>query len=64
MTTYKLTNETGWQTIPGDTKVIVAHFNDGHTEQMEVWQFIALGRKRSKIQKIDCYTAGETIKED
>ena len=64
MTSYTLTHETGWGTIPGDTKVIVAHFNDGHTERMEVWQFIALGRKRNKIQKIDCYTAGETIKED
>lgn len=64
MTTYKLTHETGWQTIPGDTKLIVAHFEDGHTEKMEVWKFLTIGRKIDKIQKIDCYSAGEKIKED
>ncbi len=65
MTTYKLDHKgDGWISIPGNTKIIVAHFKDGHTEKLEPWQFAAMGRKRSKVERIDCYTAGETIKED
>ena len=64
MESHKIDNtKTGWDTIPGNTKVIVAHYKDGHTEHLEVWQFIAMGRKRDKIVQIDCYGPDEEIKD-
>ena len=59
MKSYKLSNETGWQTIPGDTHTIVAHFRDGHKEKMRTYEFLMMGAKRSQVKQIDCYKEGE-----
>ena len=59
MQTFKLTHETGWQAIPGDTKTIVVHFDDGHKETVDLVGFLMM--KKNKVNKIDCYKAGETI---
>lgn len=55
--------ETGWITIDGDVKTIVAHFNDSHKETMSIFDFATMGkRKKNKIVQIDCYKEGEEIK--
>ena len=55
--------ETGWVSIDGDVKTIVAHFNDGHKETMSLLDFVAINkRKKNKIVQIDCYKEGEEIK--
>lgn len=54
--------ETGWLTIDGDVKWIVAHFADGHKETLSVVSFLTLGkRKQDKLVQIDCYNEGEEI---
>ena len=64
MKTIKINpKETGWISIPGDTKTIVAHFNDGHKETFHTFHFATIGkRKKNKIVQIDCYKEGEEIK--
>lgn len=65
MKTFELDNKkTEWQAIPGGTNTIVAYFKDGSKEKMSLFSFLAMGRKRNKVIKIDCYSEGETIKED
>jgi hypothetical protein len=59
MVSYELSNETGWQSIPGDTHTIVAHFRDGHEEKMSLVDFLVMGRKRNQVKRIDCYKEGE-----
>ena len=62
MVSYELSNETGWQSIPGGTHTIVAHFRDGHKEKMSLVDFLVMGRKRNQVKRIDCYEEGEEIK--
>lgn len=62
MVSYELSNETGWQSIPGGTHTIVAHFRDGHEEKMSLVEFLVMGRKRNQVKRIDCYEEGEEIK--
>lgn len=59
MVSYELSNETGWQSIPGGTHTIVAHFRDGHEEKMSLVDFLVMGRKRNQVKRIDCYKEGE-----
>ena len=55
-------SKTGWVEMPGNTKTIVAHHKDGHTEKMGLADFICLSRKAKKtICRIDCYAEGENI---
>ena len=63
MVSYELSNKTGWQSIPGGTHTIVAHFRDGHEEKMSLAEFLVMGRKRNQVKRIDCYKEGEEIKE-
>ena len=63
MVSYELSNETGWQSIPGGIHTIVAHFRDGHKEKMSLVEFLVMGRKRNQVKRIDCYKEGEEIKE-
>lgn len=56
---YELSNETGWQSIPGGTHTIVAHFRDGHKEKMSLVDFLVMGRKCNQVKRIDCYKEGE-----
>lgn len=60
MITKKLSHKTGWYTLPRDTKLIVAHYKDGTTKNMELWQYLYLtDRVRNKIDSIDIYRANE-----
>lgn len=61
MKTYKIDpKEKGWQSISGDTAVIVAYYKDGHKEKMELFEFLTCGRRKLKnIIQIDCYTEKE-----
>lgn len=62
MTSYKVNmNETGWQSIPGGTRTIVAHYEDGHKQTFDLVDFLVLRNKR-KIIQIDCYQENEEIK--
>jgi hypothetical protein len=54
-------NETGWQSIPGGTRTIVAHYEDGHKQTFDLVDFLVLRNKR-KIIQIDCYQENEEIK--
>lgn len=45
--------------ISGDTKVIVAHYKDGHTERMGLFDFVAYPKRRKNVVQIDCYSDGE-----
>ena len=64
MITIKINpNETGWTRIDGNTKTIVAHFDDGHKETMSLIDYITAARKSQHVVQIDCYTDGEEIKE-
>ena len=54
----------GWIPIESDTKIIVAHFDDGHKEKMTVLDFLISARKRKHIVQIDIYAEGEEIKEE
>lgn len=61
MKTIKIDNtQTGWTLIPGNTKTVVAYFNDGHKEVMPFLEFI-VSKKRSSVVQIDCYKASEII---
>ncbi len=66
MKSYKIDpQQTGWQSVPGGTKVVVAHFKDGHKENMELFEFLTCGRRKLKnIIQIACYTEGEEIVEE
>jgi hypothetical protein len=64
MKTIKINpNETGWTSIDGNTKTIVAYFDDGHKETMSLIDYMTAARKRQHVVQIDCYTDGEKIKE-
>jgi hypothetical protein len=65
MNSYKIDpHQTGWLSIQGGTKIIVAHFKDGHKENMELVEFLTCGRRKLKnIIQIDCYAEGEEIAE-
>lgn len=55
--------ETGWVRIDGDVKTIVAHFNNGEKETMNIIDFVIMDRSwYNKIVQIDCYKEGEEIK--
>lgn len=49
----KLTKETGWTAIPGDTKTIVAHYKSGDSRSMDLIDFLVL-RNKADIVEIDC----------
>lgn len=61
MESYKVNNkETGWLRISGDTRTIVAHFKDGHTEKFSLPDFLVMGKRTlNKVIQIDCYKEGE-----
>ena len=60
MKSYKLSpNQTGWMSISGDTAFIVAHYKDGHTERMGLFDFVAYPKRRKNVIQIDCYSEGE-----
>lgn len=60
MKSYKLSpNQTGWMSISGDTAFIVAHYKDGHTEMMELMEYVACPKKRKSVIQVDCYTEEE-----
>ena len=60
MKSYKIDQKKkGWMSISGDTKVIVAHYKDGHTEKMELFEYMAYPKRRKNVVKIDCYTEEE-----
>lgn len=52
-------NEKGWLSISGDTKVIVAHYKDGHREKMELYEFLSNSKRLKNVVRIDCYTEEE-----
>ena len=60
MKSYKIDPKAkGWMGISGDTKVIVAHYKDGHTERMGLFDFVAYPKRRKNVIQIDCYSEGE-----
>lgn len=60
MKTYKIDpKEKGWQSISGDTAVIVAYYKDGHKEKMELFEYLAYPKRRKNVIQIDCYTEEE-----
>ena len=62
MKSFILSNETGWLEIPGDTKLVIAHYKDGHTERFTIVEFLAM--KKDKIARIDCYAENERTEDD
>jgi hypothetical protein len=58
MKSIKVDNQkTGWVVIPATTKKIVAHFNDGHKEVIDLVDYITMNsKKKSQVNQIDCYT--------
>lgn len=52
-------NKTGWTCIDGNTKTIVAHFDDCHKETMSLIDYMTAARKRQHVVQIDCYADGE-----
>ena len=61
MISIKIDNaKTGWTKIPGTTKIVVVHFNDGHKKAMDLLDFITLGKRDAKkVIQIDCYTESD-----
>ena len=56
MKTYEINNKTGWLELPATIKKVVAHFKDGHTEEMKLIDFVVLkSRVMKQIVEIDCY---------
>ena len=56
MKTYKVNRCDGWLAIDANTKKIVAHYKDGHTEEFATIDFVILPpRIKKQIVKIDCY---------
>lgn len=52
--------KTGWTKIPGATKKVIVHFNDGNKKEMDLLDFITLGKKDAKkVIQIDCYTESD-----
>lgn len=57
-------DETGWVEIPGDTKIVVAHFKDGHKETFTTSGYLTAPPKlRKKVIQIDCYAEGEELRD-
>lgn len=62
MKSYKFNDtQTGFVSIPGDTEIIVAHYEDGHEETIDVFSFVMDRKKRHQCIMIDCYRKGEKI---
>lgn len=60
MKTYEIDPKyKGWQSISGDTAIVVAHYKDGHTETMELFEYLAYPKRRRNVIQIDCYTEEE-----
>ena len=61
MISIKIDNtKTGWTKIPGATKKVIVHFNDGHKKTMDLLDFITLGKRDAKkVIQIDCYTESD-----
>lgn len=54
--------KTDWTVIKGNTRTIVAYFDNGRKETMPLLKFLTMKTgKRKKVFKIDCYTEGEKI---
>ena len=52
--------KTGWTKIPGTTKIVVVHFNDGNKKEMDLLDFITLSKRDAKKAiQIDCYTESD-----
>jgi hypothetical protein len=65
MKTIKINpKETGWTRIDGNTKTIVAHFDDGRKETMSLIDYITAVCQSQHVVQIDCYTEGEEVMED
>lgn len=55
--------ETCWIPVDGDVATIVAYFNNGEKETMNIVDFVTMNRRKyNKIVQIDCYKEGEEIK--
>ena len=65
MQSLKFDNKkTGWVSLPGGTRKVVAHFNDGNKETYDLVDFLILKKRtKDKIVSIDIYKEGETIKD-
>lgn len=61
MISIKIDNaKTGWTKIPGTTKKVIVHFNDGNKKEMDLLDFITLGKRDAKkVIQIDCYTESD-----
>ena len=57
-------DQTGWVSIDGDVKTIVAHFKDGHTETFSMVEFLVAHKAHKQVIQIDCYKEDEEIKEE
>lgn len=56
MRTYNVNNGAGFIELPATIKKVVAHFKDGHTEEMGLLDFLVLKPSvKKQIVKIDCY---------
>lgn len=56
MRSYNVNNGAGFIELPATVKKVVAHFKDGHTEEMKLFDFLVLKpRVKKQIVKIDCY---------
>lgn len=64
MQSIKFDNKvTGWVSLPGGTRKVVAHFNDGNKETYDLVDFLTLKKRTmDKIVSIDVYQEGEAIK--
>lgn len=56
MKTYDVNNGAGFIELPATIKKVVAHFKNGHKEEMGLLDFLVLKpRVKKQIVKIDCY---------
>lgn len=63
MRRYKIDNETGWIALPATIKKVVAHFKDGHTDEMKLVDLLILNpRIKKEIVMIECYDENEDKK--
>ena len=54
--------KTEWVVLPGGTRQVVAHFDDGHKETFDLVDFLVLKKGiKDKIVSIDCYEEGEKV---
>ena len=49
---------TGWTEIPGDTQIIIAHYENGESRRMDIIDFLVL-RDKEDIIEIVCLTGKE-----